>query len=640
MGLPTWRDVHADLERGVYLGTYGGENTAFHGLASLRAGVNMAKFHSQKHCDEKYVQSLESVLKNPNIQERWNEISTIDPLGMFATRPTISATEARMTIPEFTQSTHQSTNSSINQTISQQAFQIEPDGVIVNNDLTINCVKMAVDLVWNLPLMAKKLKMNESEMRNALAESTGNPSINQPTDKPTNTYLPPVGGCTLYFFGDISKLLDPKTEVAVRVHDACCGSDVFGTDICTCRPYLIFALAACVQAAQRGGVGIIAYFRKEGRSLGEVTKFRVYNARKSQAGGDTAENYFKQTESIAGIRDARFQEMMPDVLLMLGIKRIDWLLSMSSDKYDAIVNAGIDVMQRVPLPDSYVPEAAHVEITAKIASGYHSEAIDKLSTLNQLRSLQSIRERCKQVFDLSVAQKSKHFRLDLSKIPAVVDFVNEVTKTNYPGGYQTIPYHSRWRHFNQSDVDSLVASWKCDNVEKARRLIDLVTISVLMDAGAGPEWHYIDSHGNHQSRSEGLAIATFDMFKDGLFSSDPAQPYRVNSFGLSMLSMKDFKKGLQLGDTNKITGLDGRYILLKEVGKALENHAEFFGAEVPRPGNLVDYVLSPWLITAGLTGTMTPISTNRPPFRYSASAVIASTPVNLTPNCSIGSNNE
>lgn len=59
--------------------------------------------------------------------------------------------------------------------------------------------------------------------------------------------------------------------------------------------------------AQRGGVGLILYFRKEGRSLGEVVKFRVYNARKAQPGGDTAENYFKQTESIAGIRDARFQ---------------------------------------------------------------------------------------------------------------------------------------------------------------------------------------------------------------------------------------------------------------------------------------------------------------------------------------------
>ena len=79
-----------------------------------------------------------------------------------------------------------------------------------------------------------------------------------------------------------------------------------------------------VECAQRGGVGVVVYFRKEGRALGEVTKFRVYNARKRQAGGDCAEKYFYQTESIAGIRDARFQELMPDVLLWLGISRIDW----------------------------------------------------------------------------------------------------------------------------------------------------------------------------------------------------------------------------------------------------------------------------------------------------------------------------
>jgi GTP cyclohydrolase II len=101
-------------------------------------------------------------------------------------------------------------------------------------------------------------------------------------------------------------LMNAVTKTAVRVHNECSGSDTFGTDICTCRPYLVYALLAAVQCAQRGGVGIIIYFRKEGRSLGEVTKFRVYNVRKRQAGGDTAENYFRQTESMAGIRDARF----------------------------------------------------------------------------------------------------------------------------------------------------------------------------------------------------------------------------------------------------------------------------------------------------------------------------------------------
>ena len=87
-----------------------------------------------------------------------------------------------------------------------------------------------------------------------------------------------LGGCTVYIFGDIEKLSDPETEIAVRVHDSCCGSDVFGTDICTCRPYLVFAIDACIDCAKRGGVGVVVYFQKEGRGLGEVTKFRVYNA--------------------------------------------------------------------------------------------------------------------------------------------------------------------------------------------------------------------------------------------------------------------------------------------------------------------------------------------------------------------------
>lgn len=45
------------------------------------------------------------------------------------------------------------------------------------------------------------------------------------------------------------------------------------------------------------------YFRKEGRALGEVIKYLVYNARKR--GGDTADKYFTRTENIAGVRDVR-----------------------------------------------------------------------------------------------------------------------------------------------------------------------------------------------------------------------------------------------------------------------------------------------------------------------------------------------
>jgi len=57
-----------------------------------------------------------------------------------------------------------------------------------------------------------------------------------------------------------------------RPRRQCNGSDVFGSDICTCRPYLIFGIEEAVKEAQNGGSGVVIYFRKEGRALGEVTK--------------------------------------------------------------------------------------------------------------------------------------------------------------------------------------------------------------------------------------------------------------------------------------------------------------------------------------------------------------------------------
>lgn len=144
------------------------------------------------------------------------------------------------------------------------------------------------------------------------------------------------------------------------------GSDVFGSDICTCKPYLTYAIEECIRGAQDGGVGVVVYFRKEGRALGEVTKFAfylssyppqlltshfrylVYNLRKR--GGDSADKYFKSTEIIAGVKDMRFQALMPDVLHWLGIKKIDRLVSMSDMKYDAIVKSGISILTRYDIP--------------------------------------------------------------------------------------------------------------------------------------------------------------------------------------------------------------------------------------------------------------------------------------------------
>jgi GTP cyclohydrolase II len=183
-------------------------------------------------------------------------------------------------------------------------------------------------------------------------------------------WLPPIGSTTVYIFGNPQDLSNPKIELSCRVHDECNGSDVFGSDICTCRPYLMYGIEHAAETAQKGGVGIIAYYRKEGRALGEVTKFLVYNARKRQEGGDSAATYFKRTECVAGVEDARFQEFMPDVLHFFGIKKIHNLHSMSNMKYDAIVGSGIEVINRISIPDELIPADAQVEMEAKKAAGY------------------------------------------------------------------------------------------------------------------------------------------------------------------------------------------------------------------------------------------------------------------------------
>ena len=183
-------------------------------------------------------------------------------------------------------------------------------------------------------------------------------------------FLPPIGGITLYIFGEPPSSGRPRVPLTCRVHDECNGSDVFGSDICTCRPYLTHGIEEASRRRRQGGVGLVVYNRKEGRALGEVTKFLVYNARKRQEGGDQAATYFERTECVAGVQDARFQQLMPDVLHWLGITKIDRLVSMSNMKYDALVEQGIEIGERVPIPDGRSRADAAVEMEAKKAAGY------------------------------------------------------------------------------------------------------------------------------------------------------------------------------------------------------------------------------------------------------------------------------
>lgn len=271
-------------------------------------------------------------------------------------RPTIAITRARLMLPEVREAIERG--------------RLTEDGAIVHAGGEVGVIKAAIDPVWHLPGVAARFGVTETLLRRTLFEQTAGMYPELVTRRDLHVFLPPIGGTTLYIFGDPSALSDPSRPLTCRIHDECNGSDVFGSDICTCRPYLTHGVEECIRAAQGGGAGLIVYNRKEGRALGEVTKFLVYNARKRQPGGDQASTYFARTECVAGVQDARFQQLMPDAIHWLGITRIDRLVSMSNLKYDALVAGGIEIGERVPLPAGLVPEDAQVEIAAKKAAGY------------------------------------------------------------------------------------------------------------------------------------------------------------------------------------------------------------------------------------------------------------------------------
>jgi GTP cyclohydrolase II len=274
-------------------------------------------------------------------------------------RPTIAVTRARLSVPELTH--------------GGGALDLRPDGRVLLETGEVNVAKVAIEPVWYLPGIAKRFNTDEHALRRTLFEQTGGMFSELVTRPDLHVLLPPIGGITVYIFGEIDAITHPDHKLSCRVHDECNGSDVFGSDICTCRPYLIHGIEDAIATAQRDGAGLIVYNRKEGRALGEVTKFLVYNARKRQSGGDTAEHYFERTECVAGVQDMRFQELMPDVLNWLGVTRIDRFVSMSNLKYDSIVEQGIEIVERIPIPDELIPPDAKVEMDAKKAAGYYTE---------------------------------------------------------------------------------------------------------------------------------------------------------------------------------------------------------------------------------------------------------------------------
>ena len=345
------------------IGTHSGSYTVYRALS-----IATGKYPPSHRPDLNNTQSPVKIGPYPQWFDPTKMVS-LDPWGLdpqlhfkpfydkgYDIRPTISVTQAHLEIPEIRDAIEKG--------------RLKKDGVVVRERGDVCVTKVALDPVWYLPGIAAKLKVEEGELRRLLFQETGGMYPELITRPDLKVWLPPIGSSTAYIFGNPQDLAKPSVELTCRVHDECNGSDVFGSDICTCRPYLMYGIEDAARTAQEGGVGIIVYYRKEGRALGEVTKFLVYNARKRQEGGDSAATYFKRTECVAGVEDARFQEFMPDVLHFFGISKIHNLHSMSNMKYDSIVGSGIEVVNRISIPDNLIPTDAHVEMEAKKAAGY------------------------------------------------------------------------------------------------------------------------------------------------------------------------------------------------------------------------------------------------------------------------------
>ncbi|KAF8352139.1 hypothetical protein F5887DRAFT_15054 [Amanita rubescens] len=219
-----------------------------------------------------------------------------------------------------------------------------------------------------------------------------------------------------------------------------------------------------------------------------------------------------------------------------------------------------------------------------------------MATVEYLTSLKAVRERCNKVFELAKENKLQYFVYNEDKEVSVAGFCIVLLKRDYGTDLTKIQPHSRWRHLDAGTprVEPLLQGWvDVDPKEKARRLLDLTLISVILDAGAGNVWKYTEaSSGKVFSRSEGLAVASVHLFKDGFFSSNSDNPHQVDAKGLSQLSVSKLEQGMQVDEnTNPIVGIEGRAGLLYNLSACLDN-SQYFGEAPGRPGNMIDFLES------------------------------------------------
>ncbi len=181
----------------------------------------------------------------------------------------------------------------------------------------------------------------------------------------------------------------------------------------------------------------------------------------------------------------------------------------------------------------------------------------------------AIRARSRNVLAAGERGELRHFAIDRSRLDPTADFVIATIRASYPT--LEIPYHSRWRHFSAGGRDRWAAlAAGQGHEERARVAFDLAVVSVFLDAGAGDAWRYREpATGAVLSRSEGLAIASFDFFAAGLCSADPEQPLRADAAALAAIDREILSHAFQVTDKNPLAGLEGRAALLQRLGQTI-----------------------------------------------------------------------
>jgi hypothetical protein len=206
-------------------------------------------------------------------------------------------------------------------------------------------------------------------------------------------------------------------------------------------------------------------------------------------------------------------------------------------------------------------------------------------TMPALLKPAAVRARAQEMLELGVAGRLLHFTVHPEQLEACADYVLATIRTNYPT--LAIPFHARWRHFKVAGADRWEALDQeaafADANARGRAAYDLAVVSVLLDAGAGPDWRYRDAVSGAQiGRSEGLALASLDMFAAGCFSSDPDKPLQADAAALIHLDEDALAAGFQAGPDNPLLALSGRAALLNRLGEELQRQG------LTRPGDLFD----------------------------------------------------